>query len=304
MAVYGTTPLLTTEGLTPRFPKYNHRGKVRESFFVDDESMVVVATDRISVFDVVLPTAIAGKGVVLTQMSNQWLKLTESVVDNHLVTANSGDLPRPFSRRPELVGRSMLVERLKMIGVECVARGYLTGSGLRDYQQTGGVCGNKLPSGLVEASKLPSVIFTPATKETAPGRHDKNITFKEMVERISNERLARRLRDLTLALYTTAAERALGRGIIIADTKFEFGVATDGRVVLADEVLTPDSSRFWPTNTYQEGQVQPSLDKQYVRDYIKGVGWNDSQPAPGLPEEVVAVTRGKYIEAYRALMGV
>jgi phosphoribosylaminoimidazole-succinocarboxamide synthase len=272
--------------------KLRGRGKVRD-IYEDGARLLIVATDRISAFDYILATGIPDKGRVLTQMTLFWLDLLKSVVPNHFLSADTSMLP------PEFEGRSMWVRRAEMFQVECVARGYLSGSGWKDYQRTGAVCGIALPAGLRESDQLPEPLFTPATK--AQSGHDENISFEQAAQVIGAETAAT-LRDLTLALYTRAAEYARTRGIIIADTKFEFGVV-DGKIVLADEVLTPDSSRFWPADQYQPGHAQPSYDKQYVRDYLESIHWNKQPPAPALPEEVARRTSEKYKEAYLALTG-
>jgi phosphoribosylaminoimidazole-succinocarboxamide synthase len=275
-------------------------GKVRDIYRVDNEHLLFVATDRISAFDYVLASGIPEKGRVLTQLSLFWFDFLKDVIPNHLVTANVDDYPAPLTNyRDDLRGRSMLVVKADMISVECVARGYLSGSGWKEYQKTGKVCGISLPSGLRESDKLPEPIFTPATK--AVTGHDENISFEEMVKIVGHE-LSTKLRDLTLGIYTKAADYALTRGIIIADTKFEFGQTAKG-ITLADEVLTPDSSRFWPADTYKPGGAVQSYDKQYVRDYLESIKWDKKPPAPGLPPEVQANTSSKYVEAYRQLTG-
>jgi phosphoribosylaminoimidazole-succinocarboxamide synthase len=268
------------------------RGKVRD-VYEDGGRLLFVATDRISAFDVILPTGIPGKGRVLTQMTRFWLELLRDIVPNHFLSADMSGLP------PELEGRSMWVRRAEMFPVECVARGYLAGSGWKEYRETGAVCGIRLPQGLRESDKLPEPIFTPATK--AQSGHDENISFEQAAGLLGAE-TAGRLRELTLALYGRAAEYARTRGILISDTKFEFGTV-DGRVVLADEVLTPDSSRFWPAGQYEPGGPQPSYDKQYVRDYLESIHWDKRPPAPPLPPDVARRTSEKYTEAYRALTG-
>jgi phosphoribosylaminoimidazole-succinocarboxamide synthase len=268
------------------------RGKVRD-VYEDGRWLLIVATDRISAFDFVLATGIPDKGRILTQMTLFWLDFLRPVVPSHFRSTETSALP------PEFTGRSMWVHRAQMFPLECVARGYLAGSGWKDYQRTGELCGIRLPPGLKESGALPEPIFTPATK--APSGHDENISF-EQAAGIVGEQTAARLRDLTLALYRKAAEYARTRGIIIADTKFEFGVV-DGQIVLADEVLTPDSSRFWPADQYEPGHAQPSFDKQYVRDYLESIHWNKQAPAPGLPEDVALRTSEKYKEAYRRLTG-
>jgi phosphoribosylaminoimidazole-succinocarboxamide synthase len=275
-------------------------GKVRDIYRVDNERLLFVATDRISAFDYVLATGIPLKGQVLTQISLFWFDFLQSIVPSHLITAKVEDYPANLTKhRQALRGRSMLVVRADMVAVECVVRGYLSGSGWKEYQKTGAVCGIKLPAGLRESEKLPEPIFTPATK--AATGHDENISFGEMVNRVGGE-LSEKLRDLSLRIYKKAAAYAAQRGIIIADTKFEFGNTPSG-IVLADEVLTPDSSRFWPADKFQPGRSQESFDKQYVRDYLESIRWNKQPPAPGLPEDVAARTSEKYLEAFRRLTG-
>ncbi len=275
------------------------RGKVRDIYRVDDR-LLIVATDRISAFDYILGSGIPRKGEILTQLSLFWLDFLKDVVPNHLITARVEAYPEPLpAYRDQLERRSMLVRRAQMLEVECVARGYLAGSGWKDYKATGSICGIALPPGLEESAELPEPIFTPATK--AQSGHDINISFEEAAALIGRE-VAERVRDLTLEIYRRAASYARGRGIIIADTKFEFGFA-DGELILADEVLTPDSSRFWPAAGYRPGGPQPSFDKQYVRDYLESIRWNKQPPAPSLPEEVVRNTSAKYLEAYRLLTG-
>jgi phosphoribosylaminoimidazole-succinocarboxamide synthase len=275
-------------------------GKVRDVYRVDNEHLLFVASDRISAFDYVLATGIPQKGRVLTQLSLFWFDFLKDIVPNHLVTA---DVQRyPSNLRPyldQLEGRSMLVMRADMIGVECVVRGYISGSAWKEYKATGTVCGITLPAGLKESDQLPEPIFTPSTKATSG--HDENISFAEMSKRVGPE-TSRQLRDLSLRVYQAAADYARQRGIIIADTKFEFG-RTPGGLVLADEVLTPDSSRFWPADTYAPGKPQDSFDKQYVRDYLESIHWNKQPPAPALPAAVARKSSEKYIEAYRRLTG-
>ncbi|MGB7188731.1 MAG: phosphoribosylaminoimidazolesuccinocarboxamide synthase [Acidobacteriaceae bacterium] len=276
------------------------RGKVRDLYSVGD-ALLLVATDRISAFDHVLATGIPGKGKVLTQLSLFWFNFLEDVVPNHLITADVDKFPRELAEyRDELDGRSMLVKRAQMFPVECVVRGYLSGSGWKDYQATGAVCGIRLPAGLRESDKLPEPIFTPASK-SLDGEHDINISFDEMIARIGSHS-ADRLRGLTLAIYKKASEYAERRGLILADTKFEFGSAAEG-IILADEVLTPDSSRFWPRDAYAPGGPQLSFDKQFVRDYLESIRWNKQAPAPALPPQVVSRTQEKYLEAFRLLTG-
>ncbi|MBS1984232.1 MAG: phosphoribosylaminoimidazolesuccinocarboxamide synthase [Bdellovibrionales bacterium] len=290
-------PLLQTQ--LPEL-ELHARGKVRDVYAVDSDTLLIVTTDRISAFDYILATGIPDKGKVLTQMTLFWLDFLKSITPNHLLTANVSDYPAKLRvYADQLEGRSMLVKRAKMVDVECVARGYISGSGWKDYKATGAVCGIPLPSGMLESGKLPEPIFTPASK--AQSGHDENISFAAVVASIGEE-LAGQLRDLTLRIYQAASEYAATKGIILADTKFEFGFVGD-QLVLADEVLTPDSSRFWPAATYSPGGAQPSYDKQYVRDYLESIRWNKQPPAPALPEEVQKKTSEKYKEAYTALTG-
>ena len=267
-------------------------GKVREMYAVEDD-LLMVASDRISAYDVVLPTPIPDKGNVLTQMSAFWFETTGEIVPNHYLSQEVPD---------EVAGRALRVRRLEMYPVECVARGYITGSGWKEYQRTGSVCGIALPDGLSESEKLPQPIFTPATKADV-GEHDENIDFERAVEVIGDRALMEELRRVTLDLYEHARAHAADRGIIIADTKFEFGASPGAEVVLGDEVLTPDSSRFWPADDYEPGRSQASFDKQYVRDWLDESGWDHSPPGPELPVQVVSGTRAKYIEAYERITG-
>ena len=276
------------------------RGKVRDLYAIDD-ALLLVASDRISAFDHVLGSGIPGKGKILTQISLFWFDLLSDVVPNHVITANVSEYPsvlHPFA--DQLEGRSMLVKRAKMFPVECVARGYLAGSGWKDYRASGQVCGIPLPSGLQDGSRLPEPLFTPATKSEG-GAHDENIAFEEIETRIGANDAAE-LRRLTLAIYNKAAAHAESRGLILADTKFEFG-RVDGTIILADEVLTPDSSRFWDAAAWMPGGPQPSFDKQFVRDYLEAIHWNKQAPAPGLPDDVVKRTQAKYLEAFSRLTG-
>jgi phosphoribosylaminoimidazole-succinocarboxamide synthase len=275
-------------------------GKVRDVYNLDADHLLFVATDRISAFDYVLATGIPHKGRVLTQISLFWFDFLKDIVSNHFVTADVNRYPAAVrAHADELRGRSMMVMRAEMFPVECVARGYLSGSGWKEYKRTGTVCGIKLPAGLKESDQLPEPIFTPATKATTG--HDINISFEDMCKLVDPE-LSRKLRDITLQIYKKAADYSRQRGIIIADTKFEFGQTAKG-ITLADEVLTPDSSRFWPVDSYQPGKVQDSYDKQYVRDYLEEIRWNKQPPAPALPQEVARRTSEKYLEAYRQLTG-
>ncbi|MBI4890796.1 MAG: phosphoribosylaminoimidazolesuccinocarboxamide synthase [Acidobacteria bacterium] len=276
------------------------RGKVRDVYAIGDDKLLMVATDRISAFDCVLGSPIPDKGRVLTQLSLFWFDFLKDVVPNHLISANVADYPaalHPFAS--QLEGRSMLVRRAEMVQIECVARGYIVGSGWKEYQAGGTVCGISLPTGLKECSKLPEAIYTPAFK--AQSGHDENITF-EAAAQIAGAGVVTRLRDLTLGIYSKAAAYAETRGIILADTKFEFGFIGDA-LTLGDEVLTPDSSRFWPADQYKPGGAQPSFDKQYVRDYLETLSWNKQPPAPSLPPEVVEKTSEKYRDAYFRLTG-
>jgi len=275
------------------------RGKVRDLYDLGNE-LLFVATDRISAFDYVLASGIPEKGRVLTQISLFWFDFLKDIVRSHVVTADVRKYPATAQKHEDqLRGRSMLVHKAQMFDVECVVRGYLSGSGWKDYQKTGAVCGIKLPAGLKDSDKLPEPIFTPATK--AQTGHDENISFEQMSRRLGEE-LAGKLRDLSIRVYSKAAEYAAAKGIIIADTKFEFGRTAEG-IVLADEVLTPDSSRFWPADKYQPGRAQESFDKQFVRDYLESIQWNKQPPAPSLPDEVAQKTSEKYIQAYRILAG-
>ena len=274
------------------------RGKVRDIYDLG-ESLLFIASDRISAFDYVLPNPIPDKGKVLTQISLFWFEYLKDSVDNHVITADFSSFPQNLQKYPELDGRAMIVKKAKMFPVECVARGYLSGSGWKEYRETAKVCGIPLPSGLRESDPLPEPIFTPATK--AETGHDINISLEEVVN-ILDEATAYALRDLTLDIYKRAAKHALDQGIIIADTKFEFGVY-EGNIILCDEVLTPDSSRFWPQDDYQPGRSQKSLDKQYVRDYLEKIRWNKQPPCPELPPEVIQETSQKYRQIYRRITG-
>jgi phosphoribosylaminoimidazole-succinocarboxamide synthase len=281
--------------------KLTRRGKVRDVYEIDDDSLLIVATDRISAFDCVIPTPIARKGEVLTALSSFWFARLAHVVPNHLLTTAIDEMPDAVRIHvDELRGRSMLVRRTEVFPVECVVRGYLAGSGWKDYQRTGEVCGHRLPVGMRDSDQLPEPIFTPATK--AETGHDENISEPEMAALIGDE-ITAALRDISLQLYQEAAAYARGRGIIIADTKFEFGRDREGRVLLIDEALTPDSSRFWPADSYAPGKSQPSFDKQFVRDYLEQLDWNKQPPAPVLPPEVAQATTARYLEAYELLVG-
>ena len=274
-------------------------GKVREMYGFGDR-LLMVASDRMSAFDVVLPTPIPDKGRVLTGLSQFWFGRTEQIVPNHLITTELAAYPPEAQSAPDLAGRSMLVNRLTMMPIECVVRGYLVGSGWKDYKATGTVCGHSLPPGMVEAQKLPKPLFTPSTKAT--DGHDQNIDRDAGILLVGEERF-NRLERVAIELYETAAEYALERGIIIADTKFEFGEDETGRMVLGDEALTPDSSRFWPADEYATGGSPPSYDKQYVRDWLETLDWDKTPPGPAIPDEVVGGTRARYVEAYERLTG-
>jgi phosphoribosylaminoimidazole-succinocarboxamide synthase len=270
-----------------------HKGKVREMYELGDD-LLMVASDRISTYDAVHPTPIPDKGKVLTGLSVLWFGLTEHVVPNHMLSATDG-VPL------ELRGRALRVQRLKMLPVECVVRGYITGSGWKDYQATGSVSGIELPDGLSESEQLPEPLFTPSTK--AEEGHDEPISFEQVVEALGDRELAERVRDVSIAVYNTVADHARERGVILADTKFEFGLDGSGALVLADEVCTPDSSRFWPADDYAPGRGQASFDKQYVRDWASGTGWDKAPPAPEIPADVVEQTRARYVRAYELLAG-
>jgi phosphoribosylaminoimidazole-succinocarboxamide synthase len=276
-----------------------HEGKVRDSYAVDADSLLIVTTDRLSAFDVILPDPIPEKGRVLNQISNFWFQRTHHLVPNHLTDRPLASVIRDPDELAMLEGRAVIVRRLRTLALEAVVRGYLIGSGWKDYQRTGQICGVTLPSGLRQAERLPEPIFTPATKAAA-GSHDENISFERLTQ-IIDAPTAARVRDTALALYAFAAEYARVRGIIIADTKFEFGLDESGRVILIDEVLTPDSSRFWPADTYRVGISPPSFDKQYVRDYLETLDWDKRAPGPRLPPDVIGRTRDKYLEALRRL---
>jgi len=276
------------------------RGKVRDVYDLG-EHLLIVATDRISAFDCVMPNGVPGKGKILNQLSLFWFRRTESIIANHLIATDVTDFPQAVrSFGDQLIGRSVLVKKTKVIPVECVARGYITGSGWSDYLKTGVTSGVKLPPGLKQCQQLPAPIFTPATK--AESGHDENLAFDAMTQQLGSA-VSNRLKELTLSLYTSAAAYARQRGVIIADTKFEFGQLPGGEIILIDEILTPDSSRFWPLDGYEPGHDQPSFDKQFVRNYLLGQPWDKTPPAPALPEDVIEGTRQRYIEAYERLTG-
>jgi phosphoribosylaminoimidazole-succinocarboxamide synthase len=277
------------------------RGKVRDIYDLGDKLLIVV-TDRISAFDVIMPNGIPDKGVVLNQISHYWFKQVESIIPNHVISTELSALPEPFQKaKDQLVNRSMIVKKAKPLPAECIVRGYLTGSGLKEYQKTGKVCGIELPKGMVESSRIAEPIFTPSTK--AEEGHDLNISFEEMKQLLKDDALAQKVKDVSLAIYKKGRDLADTKGIIIADTKFEFGLL-DGKLILIDEVMTPDSSRFWPKAEYKEGVSQKSFDKQFVRDYLETLkDWNKTPPGPVLPEEIVVKTREKYVEAFERVTG-
>ncbi|MCI9063342.1 MAG: phosphoribosylaminoimidazolesuccinocarboxamide synthase [Clostridia bacterium] len=272
-------------------------GKVRDIYDIGNDHLILLTSDRMSAFDVVLPNEVPHKGAVLNKLSAFWFDFTKDIIPNHMISIDSEDMPLEL-RCPAIKGTSMLVKKLKMLPVECIVRGYITGSGWSSYQKTGEVCGIKLPEGLKESEKLPEPIYTPTTKATEG--HDEHISFEETVELVGED-LAKQLRDKSIEIYKKCSEYAAKKGIIIADTKFEFGVDENGVLTLADEVLTPDSSRFWPADEYEVGRGQSSYDKQYLRDWLSNSGWNKQPPAPELPEEVIRITSEKYVEIYEKL---
>lgn len=274
-------------------------GKVREIYEIDGDKLLLVVSDRISAFDYILPSPIPNKGKILNQISKFWFDFVQDIVPNHIISTDIKDFPEEF-QKPEFEGRSMLVKKLKMVPIECIVRGYITGSGWKSYQENGTVCGITLPAGLQESQKLPEAIFTPSTKAEI-GDHDENISFEKCAEIVGLE-LAEKLRDKTLEVYNKCAEYAASKGVIIADTKFEFGLDENGELVLADEVLTPDSSRFWPANDYEVGRSQKSFDKQYLRDWIKQSGYNP-ESGDAIPQEVIDTTVQKYAEAFELITG-
>ncbi|HSI25484.1 MAG TPA: phosphoribosylaminoimidazolesuccinocarboxamide synthase [Methylotenera sp.] len=277
-----------------------HQGKVRDIYAIDDATMLLVSTDRLSAFDVILPTGIVNKGAMLTQMANFWFEKLQHIVPNHL-TGIAPESVVEKDERAQVRGRAVVVKKLKALPIEAIVRGYLVGSGWKEYKQTGTVCGIKLPDGLQEAAKLPTPLFTPSSK-AAVGEHDENISIAQ-VEALIGEDMAAQVAKVAIQLYSEAAEYALTKGIIIADTKFEFGLDSHGVLHVMDEVLTPDSSRFWPLESYQVGSNPPSYDKQYVRDWLESIHWNKAPPAPPLPDEVAQRTSDKYMEAYERLTG-
>ncbi|MFZ5989874.1 MAG: phosphoribosylaminoimidazolesuccinocarboxamide synthase [Bacillota bacterium] len=275
------------------------KGKVRNVYDLGDKLLIVV-TDRISAFDVVFPNLIRNKGKVLNSISEFWFDYTRDIIGNHIITTDVSQYPKGLSKfKEELQGRSMLVKKIEMVEAECIVRGYLEGSGLKDYKQTGTICGLKLPEGLKQADKLPEPIFTPSTK--ALEGHDENVSFEELCNRIGTD-LANKLKDASIALYNKASQYAESKGIILADTKFEFGIV-DGKLVVGDEMFTPDSSRFWDMNDYEPGRAQKSFDKQFLREYLESIDWDKKPPAPNLPDDVVKNTELKYIEAYERITG-
>lgn len=288
------------ESAIPGLPRIG-RGKVRDIYSVDDDHLLIVTTDRLSAYDVVLPDPVPGKGRVLTELSNFWFRMMEDLVPNHLTDIPVSSVVDDEQLANSLRSRSIVVRRLKPLPIEAVVRGYLIGSGWHDYQESGAVCGISLPPGLEQASRLPETIFTPATKAEA-GDHDENISF-DRVEEMIGEKLAAKVRDMSIQIYERAAAYALNRGIIIADTKFEFGQDDEGRLYIIDEMLTPDSSRFWPSAEYRTGISPPSFDKQFVRDYLDTLDWDKTAPGPELPAEVIARTSEKYHEALQILTG-
>lgn len=279
--------------------KFLHRGKVRDLYEVDSEHLLIVQTDRLSAFDVILPTPIPGKGEVLTAVSNFWFKQLAHIIPNHLTDIAPESVVLTEEERAQVRGRAFVTKKLKPLPIEAIVRGYLVGSGWKDYRKTGAVCGIQLPAGLQEAQKLPQPLFTPSSKAAA-GEHDENITF-EQVQKLLGANMAEQVKQATLALYTEAADYALSKGIIIADTKFEFGTDNQGKLYLIDEALTPDSSRFWPADQYRVGSNPPSFDKQFVRDWLESSGWNKRPPAPLVPADVLQKTAEKYREAQRML---
>lgn len=278
-----------------------HQGKVRDIYDIDANTMLLVSTDRLSAFDVILPTGIANKGAMLTQMANFWFEKLKNVVPNHLTGIDPNSVVTDVAEQAQLGSRAVVVKKLKALPIEAIVRGYLVGSGWKEYKAKGTVCGISLPAGLQEASKLPTPLFTPSSK-AAVGEHDENITLQQTADLIGKE-MAAQVAKVAIALYEQAAEYALTRGIIIADTKFEFGLDAEGILHVMDEVLTPDSSRFWPAENYKVGTIPPSYDKQYVRDWLESIGWNKSPPAPALPSDVSQRTSEKYMEAFEKLTG-
>ena len=293
-----TSPLLRTS--IKSLPLI-HQGKVRDIYAINDETMLLISTDRLSAFDVILPTGIANKGAMLTQMANFWFEKLKHIVPNHLTGIAPESVVTNDADKAQLGARAVVVKKLKALPIEAIVRGYLVGSGWKEYKQKGTVCGIRLPAGLQEASKLPSPIFTPSSK-AAVGEHDENISITQ-VEALIGKEMTQQVAKVAIQLYSEAAAYALTKGIIIADTKFEFGLDANGVLHVMDEVLTPDSSRFWPAETYQVGSNPPSYDKQYVRDWLESVHWNKAPPAPALPDDVAQRTSEKYLEAFEKLTG-
>ena len=290
----------TTADISVSSLKKIYSGKVRDLYEIDDEYMLIVASDRLSAFDVILPTTIPGKGEILTRISNFWFDKFKGTIANHLTDLKLKNVIVDKKERKRIKQRSIIAKKLKALPIEAIVRGYIIGSGWKDYQQTGMVCGIKLPTGLQQAEKLPEPLFTPSTKATV-GDHDMNISFAETVNLIGQE-MAEKVRDVSLSIYTQAAEYALKRGIIIADTKFEFGLDDDGKLLLIDELLTPDSSRFWPASNYRVGISPPSFDKQFVRDYLETLDWDKKSPGPVLPREIIDKTVQNYQQAQDLLL--
>jgi len=277
-----------------------HRGKVRDVYEIDEDRLLLVATDRLSAFDVVFPTPVPMKGQVLTALSAWWFKKFGATLNHHCITADFDEMPESVKKHPELAGRSMLVRKAEVFEIECVVRGYLEGSGWKDYKSNRNICGHDLPKGLQHCDKLLRAIFTPSTK--AKTGHDENISQMEMVKTVGHD-VAAEMKSTSIDVYTRASEYALTRDIIIADTKFEFGRTKDGEIIMVDEILTPDSSRFWDAAAYEPGHPQPSFDKQFVREYLESIDWNKEPPAPELPQEIVEATTQRYLEAYKRLTG-
>ena len=293
-------PKVVTKTNIPEYPLVS-RGKVRDIYEIDEETLLIVTTDRMSAFDVVLPDPIPFKGIVLNQITLFWMEMMQDIVPNHLITAEVGDFPQVLQNyKDDLAGRAVLVKKANPLPIECIVRGYITGSGWRDYEQTGQLCGYKLPPNLLKSQQLDRPLFTPSTKADI-GEHDENITMSQARARVG-EGLVKKVEEISLAIYERARDYALKKGIIIADTKFEFGLHNN-KLLLIDEVLTPDSSRFWPKEEYTPGRDQPSFDKQYLRDWLSKSGWDKQPPAPELPQEIIEQTQARYVQAYKLLTG-
>jgi phosphoribosylaminoimidazole-succinocarboxamide synthase len=293
-------PKVVTKTNIPEYPLVS-RGKVRDIYEIDEETLLIVTTDRMSAFDVVLPDPIPFKGIVLNQITLFWMEMMQDIVPNHLITAEVGDFPQVLQNyKDDLAGRAVLVKKANPLPIECIVRGYITGSGWRDYEQTGQLCGYKLPPNLLKSQQLDRPLFTPSTKADI-GEHDENITMSQARARVG-EGLVKKVEEISLAIYERARDYALKKGIIIADTKFEFGLHNN-KLLLIDEVLTPDSSRFWPKEEYAPGRDQPSFDKQYLRDWLSKSGWDKQPPAPNLPQEIIEQTQARYLQAYKLLTG-